>query len=434
MGNRKFIYTRPEVYPKQAEFIDCEERNCIVEASTKSGKTTGCIIFDFEEAMKGNPGDNVWWIAPTKAISRIAYDRLKRFLNNDKRLFRENKTEGRITLPNEVSIWFKSGDNPDSLFGEDVIACVIDEATRLKKEVYYAIRTVLTATNGKLKIIGNVKGRGNWVYKLARQAEKGQLKNWKYMRITVHDAIAGGVFSEEEFEQAKIDLPEEIIRELYEAEALDDRGRPFIWGYDDVKNVCGKWEIVEDLPIYLSFDFNVDPMTLTLHQFDIYDFEWIRTFDEIKLRDSNIYEMCREIKVRYGDHDNFIVNGDASGRNRFGGMKKNQNYYTVIQSELNLGRGNIKVKASNPSHENSRMLTNSLFRKHPDCKITENCVNTRDDLKFTQADDRGKIDKEDKERTHFVDTVRYFHWENFNKYVKKYLPSSDVIEEEEQLD
>lgn len=436
MAIKYFNYERPEVYEKQRLFIDDPNRHVTVEASTKSGKTTGCIIWIFEEAIQGKKGANCWWVAPTKAVAKIAYERLKRFLNNDRRLFRQNQTELRITLPNEVSIWFKSGDNPDSLYGEDVIAVVIDEATRMKKESWYAIRSTLTATNGRSRIIGNVKGRGNWVYKLARQAEKGVLNNWGYHKITVDDAIYGGVFSQEEFEQAKEDLPEEVIKELYYADALDDRGLPFIWGFNEQKNICDSWDIRDDIPVHASFDFNVDPMTCTLHQHDPYNFDWIRTFDEIKLNNSDIYEMCREIKeVRYPEIvENIIINGDASGHNRHGALKKNQNYFTIIRSELNCSKSQIKViKGSNPLHENSRLLTNTLFRKHPDCKITHNCKHLIDDLKFVQSKE-GKIDKddcEDKNIGHFLDTERYYHWQNFKKYIKKYLPSSNDDNDEE---
>lgn len=404
--------------------------------------TTVCIIWIFEQALQGKAGNNCWWIAPTKATAKIAFERLKRMLGNDRRLFRQSLTELRIILPNEVSIWFKGGDSPDSLYGEDVIAAVIDEGTRLKKESFYAVRSTQTATNGKMRIIGNVKGRGNWVYKLARRAEKSvgkpdeekEVKGWHYVKITVHDAIAAGVFSQEEFDQAKEDLPEEVIRELYEAEALDDRGRPFLWGFSEERNVIDSYEVDQSLPIYASFDFNVDPMTCTLSQYDIYNYEWAVTFDEIKLKDSDIYEMCKEIEQRNIWGCDIIVNGDASGRSRYGGLRKGENYYTIIRQELGLSKRAIQVGAANPTHDNSRLLSNSLFRKHPFFKIVKTCIHTIADIKFTQADEKGGIDKTDEERTHFLDNVRYFHWQNFKKWIKKYLPSSDDTEQDEPIE
>jgi hypothetical protein len=41
-------------------------------------------------------------------------------------------------LPNGSVVWFKGGDKPDSLYGEDVYAAVIDEASRCKEEVWAA--------------------------------------------------------------------------------------------------------------------------------------------------------------------------------------------------------------------------------------------------------------------------------------------------------
>lgn len=412
----------------QLDIIDCVERNSITFSTTKGGKTTVCIIWIIEQALQGVAGDNCWWIAPTYAVSKIAFRRIKQFFNNDKRLYRENKSELRITLPNEVSIWFKSGDNPDVLYGDDVIACVMDEGPRMKVEAYYAVRSVLTATHGKLKIIGNVQGRNNWVHQLSVKIQNGELENWFYNKITVYDAIAGGVIDPKEFEQAKMDLPEEVIRELYEADPIDDRGRPFIWGFGD-RNIIDTFEVKDDLPINLSFDFNVDPMTLTLHQHDPYNFDWICTFDEIKLRDSNIYEVIETLKSRYGMRE-YEVTGDRNGHSRDSLVKDNRTHYKTIKQLLDLPSRAMKAPQSNPAVNSSRLLTNTLFRKHPDRKIAKQCKNAIDDLKFTQATEDGKVDKTDGQKSHFIDNIRYYDWTYFKKYVKKYLPLDDQIEDD----
>jgi phage FluMu gp28-like protein len=131
-----------------------------------------------------------------------------------------------ITLLNGTIIWFKSGDNPDSLYGEDVWACVIDEASRVKEDSWHAVRSTLTATNAPIRIIGNVKGRKNWAYLLARKAEGGE-QGMSYHKITAHDAIQAGVITTAEVEDAKRQLPESIFKELYLAEPSDDEGNPF---------------------------------------------------------------------------------------------------------------------------------------------------------------------------------------------------------------
>lgn len=117
---------------------------------------------------------------------------------------------------------------------------MFDEATRGREDAWIALRSTLTATRGAVRIIGNVKGRKNWVYRLARQAEDGDDPESHYARITAWDAVEAGVLDRDEIDRAKRDLPEKIFRELYLAEPSDDGGNPF--GLSAIQN-C----IVEDL-------------------------------------------------------------------------------------------------------------------------------------------------------------------------------------------
>ena len=217
-------YRRPWLYPKQREAIFHGERYGIIEASTKSGKTVGCMIWIVEQALRMKDGQSAWWVAPTLPVAKIAYRRLKRALPRD--LYTFNDSETYIKLLNGAMIWFKGADRPDTLYGEDVYAAVIDEATRCKEEAWHAVRSTLTATRGPIRIIGNVKGRKNWAYRLARRAEAGE-KNMRYAKITAWDAVAAGVLRREEIEDAQTQLPENVFRELYLAEPSDDGGNPF---------------------------------------------------------------------------------------------------------------------------------------------------------------------------------------------------------------
>lgn len=225
-----YRYERPWLYPKQQAAIFCKERIGVVEASTKAGKTVGCIAWLTEAAWRGRAGQNFWWIAPIYPQAKIAFRRLKRALPPG--TFTTNESELTITLLNGAVIWFKGADKPDSLYGEDVYACVIDEASRCKEESWYAVRSTLTATRAPVRIIGNVKGRKNWAYQIARKAEAGE-PGMHYAKITAKDAVLGGVLAQEEIEDARRQLPENVYRELYEAEPSDDEGNPF--GIDAIR-------------------------------------------------------------------------------------------------------------------------------------------------------------------------------------------------------
>lgn len=225
-------YVRPWLYPAQQRAIfdatdlaGAPARYAIIEASTKAGKTVGCMAWLTEQALvHGRPGRNYWWVAPVYPQAKIAFRRIKRGL--PAAIYVANETELTITLVNGSVLWFKSAEKPDNLYGEDVFAAVIDEASRCREDSWVAVRSTLTATQGAIRIIGNVKGRTNWHYKMARKAEAGA-PGMAYAKLTAYDAVAGGVLDAKEIEDAKALLPDNVFRELYLAEPSDDQGNPF---------------------------------------------------------------------------------------------------------------------------------------------------------------------------------------------------------------
>jgi hypothetical protein len=253
MMTKQLRYKRPPLYRKQLEAIFHESRYGLIEASTKAGKTVGCIAWLFEQAaIKGGEGRNFWWVAPIFPQAKIAFRRMKRFVPQG--LYESNETELTIKLLNGSVIWFKGADKPDSLYGEDVYAAIMDEASRCKEEAWYALRSTLTATNAPIRLIGNVKGRKNFFFNLCRRAESGD-KDMQYHIITAYDAVEGGVLKLEEIEDAKRVLPENVFKELYLCQPSDDGGNPFglqhiakcvrelsqeqphVWGVDLAKSV-----------------------------------------------------------------------------------------------------------------------------------------------------------------------------------------------------
>lgn len=226
----EFVYQRPFLYDKQAAIVDDPHRYVIVEATTKSGKTVLCLVWISELCMfGGGMGRNYWWVATTSPVAKIAFTRMKIWLRRsslplDRFCIREQ--EQSVEWPNGSKLWFKTGEKPDNLYGEDVYGAVIDEATRLREAAWHAIRSTLTATKGPVRIIGNVKGRRNWAYKLARKAERGS-PDMSYYKITCWDAVKAGILDLAEVEDARLVLPAKVFAELYEAVASDDGGNPF---------------------------------------------------------------------------------------------------------------------------------------------------------------------------------------------------------------
>jgi hypothetical protein len=224
-------YQRPFLTTYQQAILDAPERYTITAAATKCGKTASHIIWIFEQALQLKDNQSVWWIAPVYQQAEIAFRRMKAQVS-EKDFFISNESKLTLILPNGARIEFKSAEKPDNLYGDDVYAAVVDEASRMREESWYALRTTLTATKGKCKMIGNVKGKKNWFYKLGERARLGE-PDYKFFKITAYDAAKEGILDIEEIEQAKKDLPEFVFRELYLAEPSDDNSNPF--GLDNIR-------------------------------------------------------------------------------------------------------------------------------------------------------------------------------------------------------
>lgn len=226
-----YEFDRPWITNYQRLILESEARYTVTEAATKCGKTASHIIWLLEAALTHNKrGGEAWWIAPIYQQAKIAFTRMRNQvkLAGNENFFKVNETELTLTLPTGVVIRFKSAEKPDNLFGEDVFAAVFDEFTRAREEAWFALRSTLTATNGRCKLIGNAKGKKNWGYKLGVRAKNGE-KGYEYFKITIYDALREGVpgITLEEIEQAKRDLPEVVFKELYLAEPSEDGSNPF---------------------------------------------------------------------------------------------------------------------------------------------------------------------------------------------------------------
>lgn len=216
MANKLKI-TKPDLTSYQNDILYSPARFTICEASTKIGKTFSHIWWIFEQANNSElkPGSNVWWVAPVYSQTKIAFNRLRTKVARSG-LYKVNQSELTIKTPNGVVIHFKSAEKPDNLFGEDVYAVVFDEAPRARETAFYALRSTITATRGKMKLIGNFGGTANWMHQLKEKAKTDT--NYAYFKVTAWDAVAEGILDREEIEQAQRDLPPKVFKSLYLAE------------------------------------------------------------------------------------------------------------------------------------------------------------------------------------------------------------------------
>lgn len=184
-------------------------------------------------------------------------------------------------------------------------------------------------------------------------------------------------------------------------------GDPFCLTFDREKH-RRPTELNRMYEVKLSFDFNVNPITCGVIQ----DHKgWPEVIEAIKLDNSNIYKLCEYIKLKYGGCL-FVVTGDATGQNTSALVQDGINYYTVIKTELDLSKGQIKTPSVNPKVRENRVLVNAVFHK---LNVGIDPVNAKAlifDCENVSVNDVGDIDKGDrsnpKKRADHLDWWRYY--------------------------
>jgi phage terminase large subunit len=161
----------------------------------------------------------------------------------------------------------------------------------------------------------------------------------------------------------------------------------------------------ENSDVFLCWDFNVDNTCLAIQNPGENKINVLRSYHQ---KGYDLPMLCDVIAADFPSAF-FTVNGDASGANQSALTRGNETAYDIIKEKLGLAWEQFLVPAANPSHLNSRLLTNLIF-KFCEVNISDECIDLNDDLLAVEIDDRGKMDtykKKHPERTHWIDPFRY---------------------------
>lgn len=231
--------------------------------------------------------------------------------------------------------------------------------------------------------------------------------NWFYIPALIED---NRYLSDDKVYMASFDKLDPLTKKRYlegnwSAFATE---RPFMYCFDINKHVSEQMEYNPRETIYISFDFNVNPITCIIAQMG---HDWVHILDEFRIMDSNTYELCDRILASPYANSMKVVTGDASGVHRTTTTKGNVNNYTIICDKLRLNpHSQLRLPNQNPPISESQTLCNSLYSNHPKYLIHKRCKYLIEDNQFVQVNDRGDIDKsKDVHRSHLLDCQRYLN-------------------------
>ncbi len=214
-------------WPAQVEFHDSNARFKSLFAGSRYGKSRSGANDVLPDIMK--KGTRGWIVGPTyeqpSKEFRYVYENLVIRLGFKPKREQnvQYSTPGPqiLIFPWGAEVSTKSAENPDSLLGEELDWLILSEASRIPEKIFdMYLRARLGSRKGRVVIPTTPFGY-NWVYKrFYLPAIEGDKDYWAKI-VSVKE---NPLFSREEYQKAKKELPEDIFREQYDGEFVAQVG------------------------------------------------------------------------------------------------------------------------------------------------------------------------------------------------------------------
>lgn len=380
-----------ELTKKQSSVFIDDSKNKIVICGRRGGKTF-LVLSEILYKLANNENYKITYVAPThKQAKKIFWEPFKDLIPKEW-IKKKSEVDLDLTLINGSQISVGSAQNFDRLRGLTNNEFYIDEVQDCPEEAYTkALRPTIATTGGKATFLGTPKGF-NWI------AEYTNKPQWSFHTWTTFE---GGLVTEEEIERARQELDERSFKQEYLAEFLTASGAIF-YTFDDesIVNV----DLNPSEPIYLSFDFNVNPMTCVIFQNNVAIKEFEQAF-------SNTEDLSNRI-LHYlnskGFNNLIYITGDNTG-----GSRKTSAAKTDYQIIKDIFQNYLPVDGWKKTRhvlniEDRFNTTNSAFRSYSGERklfINKDCEKLIKYLRIITRDDY----KNDKlNRTHLIDCLTYY--------------------------
>lgn len=339
-----------------------------------------------------------------------------------------------ITCINGNKFIARGCDDPQSIKSvKDPSDAWYEEGNQLTMDDFITVTTTLRSNKAKIQQWfsfnpeTDVEYREFWLYKTFFDGKGEGEHVWRMNlddeAVEYHYTITHSTYHHNKYcrPERKVFLErlQEIDPYYYQVYTLGKWGRrannsPFFYAFDRGKHVHPTvWNKAQET--YLSFDFNVSPITCQVWQ---YYGGTLYCVESIKLENSDIYKICDRIAREYKGAS-FLVTGDATGRNTSALVQNGLHYYTIIKTKLNLGNSQIKTPSKNPPLKESQVLSNAVLVNIPVKIDPDKCKPLIFDLENVRMLPDGSIEKTDRkdpaQQADQADCFRYlcdtfFYW------------------------
>jgi len=347
-----------------------------------------------------------------------------------------NRSELAITLKNGVELHVEGLDRPERIEGQPWHGCHITEIGNVKLGAWDAnIRPVLADTKG-WAILDGVPEPGNlWYRDMAKAAAGGTLPVVEpdvggYGESSDGESCfytwwSSDVLDDDELEQIKLTTDPRTYRIEFQGSFEQLAGLVydgFTSDYYPNGNIDTTVEYDSNLPVYLGFDFNVDPMTAVLFQVKTASSgkasgrQELHVFKAYHIRNYNTTKMSNKIIEDWPDVRHWIITTCQSGENRQTSQQEGLTDRRIIRTIFSdCGCSyEFKQRAKNPPVRHkvnavNAKLSHNLIRINP-----RKCRDLISDWEsLTWKEGTSDIDTKDKMRGHLADAIAYpieRHW------------------------
>ena len=188
------------------------------------GKTL-CLAAELLDRGGCEKAGDYGWIAPTYNVADRGIEAFRTIADGFIQVCGRAPTRVEFTGPaGPVRIWFLSADNPDNIRGFGFQGIVIDEAAMISPDVWnYVLRPTIAQTMGWAVFVSTPKGH-NWFYDLYTRGMDPHEEDYASFTFP---SKASPFFPAKEWDEAKRTLPEDVFRQEYMAEFMEDSAGVF---------------------------------------------------------------------------------------------------------------------------------------------------------------------------------------------------------------
>lgn len=217
-----------KLFPKQTDIknkvLNNNSKYSILQSSRQAGKSTLCVQLICYWAINCGSNQELLYVTPQYNLSKVVFNKIVEGLNFTGVIKSFSRQDLIITFHNNSKLYFKSGNNADSIRGMSVDYAIIDEASYIADDVYQKIiRPTLNVRGKKVLLVSTPRGKHTMFHTLCNLG-KSEDPNYQHFFMSYTD---NKFYDLKEVEDARRTLPKNIFIQEYLGQFVENGGSVF---------------------------------------------------------------------------------------------------------------------------------------------------------------------------------------------------------------